>query len=292
MSLLLTPEKPRPTRRPLLWLALPLLVLATLFFYPLLLIAEQALRDPSGATGFDTFWQVNTFWQVVESKRFTGALFNTLQIALFATAGCLLLGSVLSLILVFMPFPGSELIGRVVDTFIALPTFLITLAFTFIYGSAGLLNGTLMNMFDFDLPPVDFLYSIQGVILAEITVFTPLVMRPLMAALRQIDKSQLEVASILGAHPLRVIAQVIFPAARPALLAGGSLCLLLTSNEFGIVLFIGAKGVNTLPMMVYSKAILESDYRVACMIALINILLSLGLFFLYRLAASRTAIRS
>lgn len=47
-------------------------------------------------------------------------------------------------------------------------------------------------------------------ILAEITVFTPLVMRPLMAALRQIDKSQLEAASILGAHPARVIAQVIF----------------------------------------------------------------------------------
>ncbi len=35
-------------------------------------------------------------------------------------------------------------------------------------------------------------------ILAEITVFTPLVMRPLMAGLRQIDKSQLEAASILG----------------------------------------------------------------------------------------------
>ncbi|EJG5495644.1 2-aminoethylphosphonate ABC transporter permease subunit, partial [Salmonella enterica] len=199
---------------------------------------------------------------------------------------------VMSLILVFIPFPGSELIGRVVDTFIALPTFLITLAFTFIYGSAGLLNGTLMSLFAFELPPVDFLYSMQGVILAEITVFTPLVMRPLMAALRQIDKSQLEAASILGAHPLRVIGQVIFPAALPALMAGGSLCLLLTTNEFGIVLFIGAKGVNTLPMMVYSKAILESDYTVACMIALINIVLSLGLFSLYRLAASRTGVRS
>ncbi|MFU0893096.1 2-aminoethylphosphonate ABC transporter permease subunit, partial [Kluyvera sichuanensis] len=264
---------------------LPLLVLTTLFFWPLSLIVEQALRDANGNVGLDIFWQV------IESRRFVSALMNTLQIALTATAGCLLLGSVLSLILVFIPFPGSELIGRVVDTFIALPTFLITLAFTFIYGSAGLLNGTLMHLFAFELPPVDFLYSMQGVILAEITVFTPLVMRPLMAALRQIDKSQLEAASILGAHPLRVIAQVIFPAALPALMAGGSLCLLLTTNEFGIVLFIGAKGVNTLPMMVYSKAILESDYSVACMIALINIVLSLGLFSLYRLAAARTGIR-
>ncbi|EMZ8974151.1 2-aminoethylphosphonate ABC transporter permease subunit [Salmonella enterica] len=286
MSLILPLEKPALNLRPLLWLLLPLLVLATLFFWPLSLIVEQALRGANGEIGLETFRQV------VDSKRFVGALLNTLQIAFFATAGCLLLGSVMSLILVFIPFPGSELIGRVVDTFIALPTFLITLAFTFIYGSAGLLNGALMSLFAFELPPVDFLYSMQGVILAEITVFTPLVMRPLMAALRQIDKSQLEAASILGAHPLRVIGQVIFPAVLPALMAGGSLCLLLTTNEFGIVLFIGAKGVNTLPMMVYSKAILESDYTVACMIALINIVLSLGLFSLYRLAASRTGVRS
>lgn len=286
MSQILTLPRRSVHLRPLLWLLPPLLVLATLFFYPLLLIGEQALRDTEGHLGLETFWQV------VESRRFLSALLNTLQIAVIATSGCLLLGSVLALILVFIPFPGSQLISRIIDTFIALPTFLITLAFTFIYGSAGLLNGTLMSLFAFELPPVDFLYSIQGVILAEMTVFTPLVMRPLMAGLRQIDKSQLEAASILGAHPLRVIGQVIFPAVLPALMAGGSLCLLLTTNEFGIVLFIGAKGVNTLPMMVYSKAILESDYSVACMIALINILLSLGLFMLYRLAAARTGVRS
>jgi len=285
MSQILTLPRRSVHLRPLLWLLPPLLVLATLFFYPLLLIGEQALRDTEGHLGLETFWQV------VESRRFLSALLNTLQIAVIATSGCLLLGSVLALILVFIPFPGSQLISRIIDTFIALPTFLITLAFTFIYGSAGLLNGTLMSLFAFELPPVDFLYSIQGVILAEMTVFTPLVMRPLMAGLRQIDKSQLEAASILGAHPLRVIGQVIFPAVLPALMAGGSLCLLLTTNEFGIVLFIGAKGGNTLPMMVYSKAILESDYSVACMIALINILLSLGLFMLYRLAAARTGVR-
>ncbi|MDV5226238.1 2-aminoethylphosphonate ABC transporter permease subunit [Providencia rettgeri] len=266
---------------PYLWVLLPLLVLATLFFYPLLLIAEQALQNASGQ------WGLTTFWEVVESRRFINGLSNTLYIAVFATLGCLIIGSILSVILVFIPFTGSRFITQVIDTFIALPTFLITLAFTFIYGSAGLLNGTLMALFDFELPPVDFLYSVNGVILAEITVFTPLIMRPLMAALRQIDKSQLEAASVLGAHPARVIRQVIFPAALPALLAGGSLCLLLTTNEFGIVLFIGAKGVNTLPMMVYSKAILESNYTVACMIALINILLSLALFSLYRIAAGR-----
>ncbi|EMH4216382.1 2-aminoethylphosphonate ABC transporter permease subunit [Serratia marcescens] len=269
-----------------LWILLPLLALATLFFYPLALIVKQAFTDDQG------LFSVTALQQAFESRRFVGALLNTLQIALLATLGCLVLGTLLSLLLVFTPFPGSRLIARVIDTFISMPTFLITLAFTFIYGSAGLLNGTLMATFGFTLPPVDFLYSIWGVILAEITVFTPLVMRPLMAALSQIDRSQLEAASILGARPGRVVRQVILPAALPALLAGGSLCLLLTTNEFGIVLFIGAKGVTTLPMMVYAKAILESDYAVACAIAVVNIALSLGLFSLYRYAAARAGLRS
>jgi 2-aminoethylphosphonate transport system permease protein len=73
----------------------------------------------------------------------------------------------------------------------------------------------------------------------------------------------------------------------PALLAGGSLCLLLTVNEFGIVLFIGAKGVITLPLLVYSKAIQEGDYTVACSIAVINVWLSLLLYALYRFIVAR-----
>ncbi len=162
--------------------AAPLLVLATLFFWPLSLIVEQALRGANGEIGLETFrrGRLETL-----CRRVAEHVANRL----FATAGCLLLGSVMSLTLVFIPFPGSELIGRVVDTFIALPTFLITLAFTFIYGSAGLLNGTLMSLFAFELPPVDFLYSMQGVILAEITVFTPLVMRPLMARCGKLIKA-------------------------------------------------------------------------------------------------------
>lgn len=71
MAQTLTLARPARNLRPYLWLALPLLVLATLFFYPLLLIAEQALRDASGNLSLETFWQV------IDSKRFIGALLNT-----------------------------------------------------------------------------------------------------------------------------------------------------------------------------------------------------------------------
>jgi len=182
-------------------------------------------------------------------------LLNTAEIALASTAGCMALGLTLALILAFAPFPGAGFVARVIDTFLALPTFLVTLAFTFLYGSAGILNGVVTSSLGLEHPPIDFLYSAWGVILAEVTVYTPFVLRPLLAAFSLVDRSQIEVASLLGARPLRIVREIILPAALPAAIAGGSLCLLLTVNEFGIVLFIGAKGVITLPLLIYSKAI-------------------------------------
>ena len=255
----------------------PLLILAALFFFPLTLIFRQALGGGEGAA-----LSLHHFAEVLGSRMFVDGLRNTLTIALSATAGCLVLGFVLSVFIAFTPFPGATILARLIDTFIALPTFLVALSFTFIYGSAGMLNESLMALLRRDLPPVDFLYSQWGVILSEITVYTPFVMRPLLASFSLIEPAQLEVASSLGARPLRIVSRIILPAALPALVAGGSLCLLLTVNEFGIVLFIGAKDVITLPLLIYDKAIQQFDYTTACVIAVVNVALSLALYSLYR----------
>lgn len=262
------------------WIVPPLLVLAGLFFYPLALIVGHGLLGPHGLT-------LAHYTAVLGSAVFRNALLHTVGIACASTAGCLVLGFVLALLLAFVPFPGARVAARLIDTVIALPTFLVALAFTFIYGSAGLVNGALVQGLHLSAPPLDFLYSPAGVILAEITVYTPFVLRPLLATFSLIDAAQIEVASSLGAGAARIVARVILPAALPALLAGGSLCLLLTVNEFGIVFFIGAKGVITLPLLIYDKAIQEFDYTSACVIATVNVALSLALFTLYRVVLSR-----
>ena len=264
-----------------LWILPPLLILAGSFFYPLAFVLRQALVGDEGPP------TLQHFEAVFRSGLFQSAVVHTVEIALAASAGCLVLGFTFALILTFVPFPGARVLARLIDTFIALPTFLVALAFTFVYGSAGLLNASLMEILDLPLPPLDFLYSAAGVILAEVTVYTPFILRPLLAAFSLIESAQIEVAGSLGAGPWRIIRQIILPAALPALLAGGSLCLLLTVNEFGIVMFIGAKGVITLPLLVYDKAIQEFDYTSACVVAVVNIALSLSLYSLYRLVVGR-----
>ncbi|MFF0260595.1 2-aminoethylphosphonate ABC transporter permease subunit [Streptomyces microflavus] len=266
------------------WALPPVLVLALGFLYPLALVVRQSFTPESLEEGGAS---LTPYTEVFASTVFREALTTTVRLAVGATIGCLALGFVLALVIAFVPFPGGKAVARFIDVFLSFPSFLITLALLFIYGSVGMANGAWTGVTGAAEGPFHFLTTPWGVLLAEITYFTPFVMRPLLAAFSQLDTAQLEVASSLGAGPLRIVRQVILPEALPALAAGGSLVLVLCLNEFGIVLFTGAKGVTTLPMLVYSKAILESDYPAACVVAVVNIVLSVVLYSLYRVVSRR-----
>jgi 2-aminoethylphosphonate transport system permease protein len=259
-----------------LWLLPPLAVLGLVFFFPLYELVQQSL---SGGAAH--------YLRVLRAPIFLSALSHTLQIGLLSTLGCLLLGGVLAVLLAFVPFPGSSLLSRFIDAFLAYPSFLIALSLTFIYGAAGLVNASLMQLLHTSVPPLNFLYTTTGVVLAETTFYTPFVLRLLLAAFGTIERAQIEVAQSLGASPWQVLREIIAPAALPALLAGGSLTLMLTLNEFGIIFYLGAKGVITLPMLIYGKAIQEFDYAQASVIAVVSIVLSLALYALYRLSFNR-----
>ncbi|MFF4420039.1 2-aminoethylphosphonate ABC transporter permease subunit [Streptomyces sp. NPDC001549] len=263
------------------WVLPPVAVLALVFLYPLALVVQQSLSPEDGGGAFDAYASV------FASQSFREALGTTVWLAVGATAGCLVLGFTLALIIAFVPFPGARAVAKFIDVFLSFPSFLITLALLFVYGTVGMANGLVTDLTGAAEGPFHFLTTPWGVLLAEITYFTPFVMRPLLAAFSQLDTAQLEVAAGLGARPARIVRQVILPEALPALAAGGSLVLVMCLNEFGIVLFTGAKDVTTLPMLIYGKAILESDYAAACVVAVVNIAISVGLFGLYRVVGKR-----
>ena len=253
------------------WLAPPLVFVLAFFGYPLVLVFAQSF------TGGLATWR-----EVLSSDEFGGALIRTVLLAVCTTTGCVLLGGFGALVVAFVPFPGVRLVQRLVDAMLAFPSFLIALSFSFIYGGGGLLESVLGH------GTVDFLYSPWGLVLAEVTFYTPFVLRPLVAAFGQVPIEQLQVAASLGAGPWRVLRQVVLPEAWPALASGACLTLLLTMNEFGIVLFIGAKNIITLPMLVYTKGIVTFDYPGACVVAVVNVVLSAGLYVGYRWLFGRT----
>jgi 2-aminoethylphosphonate transport system permease protein len=271
------PERPAPPRSFAAWWTVPpLLIVLLAAVYPLIRVCLESTKVGDTGRGWATWVEV------LSSKVFRDALWRTVAIAATSTLGCLVLGTFLATVLAFVPFPGSQVVGRLIDTVLALPSFLITLAFTFLYGTAGAVNAVLAGLAGDGSPVLNFLYTPSGIVAAEITFFTPFVIRPLLASFSMLPSAQLNVAASLGASPLRVLRSVVMPEAWPALMAGGSLVLLLTLNEFGIVLFTGAKGVITLPVLIYTRGIVTFDLPGAAVIATVQILLSLALYTAYR----------
>ena len=72
-----------------------------------------------------------------------------------------------------MPFPGGRAVARFIDVFLSFPSFLITLALLFIYGTVGMANGVWTDVTGAADGPFHFLTTPWGVLLAEITYFTP-----------------------------------------------------------------------------------------------------------------------
>lgn len=273
------PPATRKRRRPGVLIALIPLALMLLFtVYPVLLLLTNSVQDEDGTLTLATWDRLFT------NPVFLDTVWNTVRIATIVAVLCVVLGTFLAIVIVFVPFRGTDLVTNALNVYLSFPSFLITLALVFIWGNVGIVNGALESV---ALPPVSLLSTQWGVILAEVIYFTPFALRPALAALQVMDTSQVEVAEALGAGPWRIVRQVIVPEILPSVLAGGSLVLLRALNEFGIVLFTGAKGVSTLPTLVYGQAIGRGNYDVAAVAAVVNIVLSLGLYVLYRQVTSR-----
>ncbi|MFC6138838.1 2-aminoethylphosphonate ABC transporter permease subunit [Paraburkholderia silvatlantica] len=250
-------------------------VLGPLVVYPLVRLVLLSL---AGAHGL-SFHAYETFFGNPDSR---GVIATTLWI-LFLSAGLAsVLGVALAALLFFKPFPGAQLVTRFLELFVAFPSFLVAFTLIFLYGSQGSVSIGLQRLFHLQSPPLDFLFGIGGVVLAEVVFYAPFVVRPTLAAFALLDMRLIEAARSLGANSRMVALRVILPLAWPGIAAGTILCFLLTFNEFGILLVLGSAHLITLPVAIYSSATVDLDLPAAAAGAVVMLAMSLSLYALYR----------
>jgi 2-aminoethylphosphonate transport system permease protein len=202
---------------------------------------------------------------------------------LFASASIAsVLGVALASMLFFRPFAGARLLTRFLELFVAFPSFLVAFTLIFLYGSQGSVSIGLQRLFSLDAPPMDFLFGIGGVVLAEVVFYAPFVVRPTLASYATLDMRLVEAARSLGADGRLVATKVVLPLAWPGIAAGTILCFLLTLNEFGILLVLGSAHLITLPIAIYSAATVDLDLATAASGSVVMLLMSLSLYALYR----------
>lgn len=265
-----------------LWSLGPLALIALFFGYPLVTTVRQSFADRMGHPAGMVAWQT-----VFESAEFGRAMATTVELAVASTVCCALLGTFFAITLAFVPMPGSGLLARALTSTLAFPSFFVALSFGVLYGRTGVVSSAIAALTGAHGALGGFLYTRWAVLLAEVTFYTPFVLRPVLAACHQVPVEQLQVAASLGARPARVVGRVLLPELLPSIVAGSFNCLLLTLNEFGIVLFIGAKDVLTVPVLIYVDGIVSFDYPPAAVLATVQVVLSLALYLVGRAVVGR-----
>lgn len=196
------------------------------------------------------------------------------------------MGLLLAWVLVRYRFWGREIADAAVDLPFALPTAVagVTLAELFSpTGWMGSLGTTLAKFLGMGEGSLSWLnlqasYTVWGVLIAMTFVSIPFVVRSVQPVLLALDAEVEEASLSLGASRLQTFAHVVFPALRPALLAGFALSFARSLGEFGSVVVIsGNIPMSTLtgPVLIFQK-VEQYDAPGAAAVALVMLAASLA----------------
>ena len=140
------------------------------------------------------------------------------------------------------------------------------------------------------LPLLGFsLYSTIWIILvAYLSRFLLLALRPVTNALQQIDPSLDEAARMSGARFTRRLATVILPLVAPSALAGGVLVFLSAFNELTVSALLWSSGAETVGVVLFSLE-QAGDSVSAAAVAVVAVVVTLAMMMVANALASRVA---
>jgi ABC-type spermidine/putrescine transport system permease subunit I len=208
----------------LLLLALPLLVLLTLYAYPISRMLLLSLFDPE--------FTMKNYIHFFKISSYSYVLVNTFKMSISVTVICLLLGYPIAYLL----STTSSRIKNLLMIMVILPFFTAFLVRTYawmvILGRTGVLNQLLIN-WGFISSPLKLMHNLFGVYVGMVQILLPFMILPTYSVMAGINKDLMKAAENLGATPFRVFFHIFLPLSLPGV-GGGSLLVFIIGLGFFI----------------------------------------------------------
>ena len=197
------------------------------FVLPFLTLFVYSLTGPGGTYAVQNFQYIlgsfgdNLWW----SFRVAGlTLLINVLVALPAAYG-----------IVRYPFPGKRLLFTALSLPLYVPGAVIGLSLVLVYN------------FTYHLTT-----SVWGLVLAMAVGTFPLMLTPILVALRDLPVLFEEAAACLGATRWQTFWRVVFPLIGPGVSAGLMLTFIIVFNEYLVTLFVHPPDVTTAPLRVFN----------------------------------------
>ena len=159
---------------------------------------------------------------------------NSFIIAIFATIGSVILGTVAALGLSSRHMPYKGLIMAVLISPMIVPSIISGVPIFFFMAKAGLAATHL------------------GIILAHIILGTPFVVITVTATLSGFDHSVTRAAASLGSNPVNTFMKITLPLILPGVISGGLFAFVTSFDEVVVVLFLAGLENTTIPIQMWT----------------------------------------
>ena len=229
--------------------ALPLAFLIVFFLWPVLSLV---------ATGFVTDGRLDASAvpEVFGSARTWRVIGQTLLQAGLAAALAVGLGVPAAYVLYKLDFPGRTLLHGLMTVPFVLPTVVVGVAFSALFGPAGPLEWLGLDR------------TLTVLVLALVFPNVAVVARTVGSFWARLDESSAMAARVMGAGRIRAWATVTLPALAPALASAAALVFLFCSTSFGIVLILGGREFSNVETEIYRLTVQFLDLRGAAVLSL------------------------
>jgi ABC-type spermidine/putrescine transport system permease subunit II len=181
--------------------------------------------------GFSTRW----FGEALRDDTITGALRNSVVIALGNAVVACVLGTMLALALPRMRARLRVPIDALVTMTLVTPEIVFGIAALVFFSHAGITLG------------------LKTILIAHVVFNASVVALVVRARVVGMGQSFEEASYDLGAGPLSTFRQVTLPRLGPAILAGGLLAFTFSFDDFYTSFFVSGAGTSTLPLFIFSS---------------------------------------
>ncbi|TAK14378.1 MAG: molybdate ABC transporter permease subunit [Anaerolineae bacterium] len=250
----------------LVWLYVGVLILA-----PIAGLVSGMFRDGVGAV-----------LEVLSRPEVQSAFGLSLKIGLFVTAVHTVLGTLVAWVLVRHRFPGQGWLNALIDAPFAVSPVVVGYMLLLMFGRNGFL-APILEIFGWRVA-----FAVPGMVLATMFVTLPFMIRELIPVIQNLDRTQEQAASTLGATGWQTFWRVTFPAIRWGIIYGITLTFARALGEFGAILVVGG-GVQgrteTATLFIYrslDERQYVAAYSVAVVLGLFSMLLVMGADLLKR----------
>lgn len=214
---------------------------------------------------------------MLRDPRIISALLTTIKTATVSTVILMLFGVPLAYAISRLKFTGKILILSLIDLPIIIPQSAAGIALLTVFGR----NQFLGNMF-FDVFGVPIDGTAIGIIIAQVFVSMPFLIKASISAFDAVPFELEQVAQTLGAPPRGAFWRIALPLASKGVMVGAVLAWARAAGEFGAVVII-APTPETAPVAAFNRFNSVGLVETGPLVALL-ILFSLAMFFLLQSA--------